>query len=181
MASRISCLTVALGLLLVPAVWERAQPRASHADAAAATPSTPAGGVDRELAAVQGIQAWVHVLSLSGADDPVRRAPTLFVLSDGAMQVLPDGMIDELLHSGGVDLRRAFLARSATDTRLSARDIAGKRIQLSTLDGRPLVIDATQGEVIVGDAEAIEIRALPDGRMLFILDDQILQGSAATE
>lgn len=181
MASRTSCAAVALSLVLVPAVWEPAQPRASHADAAAATPSTPTASADRELASVQGIQAWVHVLSLSVADDPVRRAPTLFVPSDDAMQVLPDGMIDELLHSNDGALRRAFLARSATDMRLSPRDIAGKRIQLSTLDGRPLVIDATEGEIIVGDAEAIEIRALPDGRTLFILDDQISQGSAATE
>jgi hypothetical protein len=181
MASRIGCLTLALGVLLLPAVWERAQPRLSHADAAAATPASPAVSVDRELAAVQGIQAWVRVLSMSGPDDPARRAPTLFVPSDGAMRLLPDGMIDELLRPSGDALRRAFLARSATGTRLSAQDIAGQRIQLSTLDGRPLVIDATQGEVIVGDAEAIEIRELPDGRTLFILDDRISEGSAATD
>jgi len=169
-------------VLLAPAVWEHAQPRPSHADAAAATPSAPAAAsVDPELASVQGIQAWVRVLSMSGADDPVRRAPTLFVPSDGAMRLLPDGMIDELLRPSGGALRRAFLARSATDIRLSAQDIAGKRIQLSTLDGRPLVIDATEGEVIVGDAEAIEIRELPDGRTLFILDDRISEGSAATD
>lgn len=181
MTSRISCLTVAFGLLLVPAVWEHAQPRLSRADTAAATPSAPVVSVDSELASVQGIQAWVHVLSLSDADDPVRRAPTLFVPSDSAMRLLPDGMSDELSRPAGIALRRAFLARSATDTRLSARDIAGKRVQLSTLDGRPLVIDATEGEVIVGDAEAIEIRQLPDGRTLFILDDCISQGSASTD
>lgn len=181
MALRIGCLTVALGLLLVPVVWERAQPHASYADTAAATPAMPAAEIDPALASVRGIQTWAHVLSLSRADDPVRRAPTLFVPSDNAMQLLPDGMIDELLRPGGADLRRAFLARSATDMRLSVRDIAGKRVQLATLDGRPLVIDATDGEIVVGDAEAIEIRALPDGRTLFILDDQISQGSVATE
>jgi hypothetical protein len=177
MASRISCVAIALGLILVPAGWERAQPRLSHADTAAATPSAPAASVDRELASVQGIQAWARILALSDADDPVRRAPTLFVPSDSAMRALPDGMIDELVHPNGWALRRAFLARSATDMRIDPKEMAGKRIQLATLDGRPLVIDATGGDIQVGDTEAIEIRALPDGRSLFILDQRISDGS----
>jgi hypothetical protein len=177
MALRIGCATLALALALVPAVWEQAQPRLSHADTAAATPSAPTASVDRELASVQGIQAWARILALSDADDPVRRAPTLFVPSDGAMRALPDGMIDELVHPNGWALRRAFLARSATDMRIELKEIAGKRIQLATLDGRPLVIDATGGDIQVGDTEAVEIRMLPDGRSLFILDHCISEGS----
>lgn len=177
MASRVGCATVAVVLVLVLAIWERGQPRASHAETAAATASAPAVSVDRELASVQGIQAWVRILSLTNADDPVRRAPTLFIPSDSAMHGLPDGMTDELVHPNGRALRRAFLARSATDMRIELKDLAGKRIQLSTLDGRPLVIDATGGDIRVGDTEAIEVRTLPDGRSLFILDACISEGS----
>jgi hypothetical protein len=32
------------------------------------------------------------------------------------------------------------------------------------------VIDATGEEVMVGDAEALDVRTLPDGRVLFVLD-----------
>lgn len=171
--------------MLVSAFWEPAQPRMSHADAAAATPAAPVADpvadVDRELAAVQGIQAWTHILSLSDADDPARRAPTLFVPSDSAMRILPDGMIKELVHPNGDELRRAFLARSATEARIELKDIAGKRIQLETLDSRLLVIDGTGGDIQVGDTEAIEIRALPDGRSLFILDHVITDGSVDPE
>jgi hypothetical protein len=177
MASRISCAAVALCLALVPAVWEHAQPRQSRADTAAATPPAPAANVDHELAAVQGIQGWARILSLSADDDPVRRAPTLFVPSDSALRALPDGMVDELVHPSGRALRRAFLARSATEMRIELKDIAGRRVQLATLDGRPLVIDATGGDIQVGDAEAIEIRTLPDGRSLFILDHVVTEGS----
>lgn len=177
MASRISCATVALALALVPAIWGRVEPRLSYAETAAATTSAPAVSVDRELASIQGIQAWVRVLSLTNADDPVRRAPTLFVPSDSAMHALPDDMTDELGRPNGRTLRRAFLARSATEMRIELKDIAGKRIQLSTLDGRPLVIDATGGDIRVGNTEAIEVRTLPDGRTLFVLDDCISEGS----
>ena len=54
--------------------------------------------------------------------------------------------------------------------RIAPNDLAGKRISVTTLDGRPLVIDATGEEVMVGDAEALDVRTLPDGRVLFVLD-----------
>lgn len=180
MASRLSCAAVALGLILIPAVWDHAQPRPSHADSPGANAPAPAA-TDRELGSVRGIQTWLRVLALTDTDDPVRKAPTLFVPSDAAMHALPDGMAEGLTDPAERELRRAFLARSATDQRIDLKQIAGRRIQLWTLDGRPLVIDATNGEIHVGDTEAIEIRTLPDGRSLFILDDRIIQGSAETD
>lgn len=179
MASRTRCVALALGLALIPVVWDQAQPHRSHADSPGAI--APAAAMDRELESVRGIQAWAHILALSDVDDPVRRAPTLFVPSDGAMRALPDGMAQELVDPEARELRRAFLARGATEMRIDLKQIAGRRIQLSTLDGRLLVIDATGGEIHVGDAEAIEIRTLPDGRALFILDDRITQGSVESD
>jgi hypothetical protein len=180
MAYRTRCVALALGLALIPVAWDQAQLRPSRADSPGAT-APAAAAVDRELASVRGIQAWAHILALSDVDDPVRRAPTLFVLSDGAMRALPDGMAQELVDPEARELRRAFLARGAADLRIDLKQIAGRRFQLSTLDGRLLVIDATGGEIHVGDAEAIEIRALPDGRALFILDDRITQGSVEAD
>lgn len=176
MALRINGLAVALSLALIPIAWDHAQPRESRADNPGAN-AQAVSAADHELESVRGIQVWVHVLALSAPDDPVRRAPTLFVPSDGAMRALPDGMAAELVDPGDQSLRRSFLARSASDVRVGLDELAGKRIQLSTLDGRPLVIDATGGEIRVGDTEAVEIRTLPDGRSLFILDDCISAGS----
>ena len=68
------------------------------------------------------------------------------------------------------DERRAFLARGSTDSHLTPEEIAGKRISVITLDGRPLTIDATGEELMVGDAEALDVRRLPDGKMLYVLD-----------
>ena len=71
---------------------------------------------------------------------------------------------------GNNDLRRAFLARGATDSRVSPEEIAGKRISIVTLDGRPLIIDATGEELMVGDSEALDVRRTPDGKVIYVLD-----------
>lgn len=161
-----------LGLALVPASLGQFQPARIHSDMRPEAVAV-AELVDEGIAAIGGIRDWARILALSEDDDPVRRAPTLFVPSDGALRLLPAGMLDALVDPARRELRRAFLARSATDARVTPEQIAGRRIQVSTLDGRPLVIDATGGEVHVGGAEALEIRVLPDGRAIFVLDDPI--------
>jgi hypothetical protein len=117
-----------------------------------------------------GIQTWTRMMELGGLDTFGKTPQTLFVPSDAAFRSIPTAEIRELMVPGSNDLRRAFLARGATDSRLTPEDIAGKRISVTTLDGRPLTIDATGGELMVGDAEALDVRKLPDGRVVFVLD-----------
>jgi len=117
-----------------------------------------------------GIQTWTRMMALGGLEDFGKSPQTLFVPSDAAFKSIPTEEIKELMEPGNNDLRRAFLARGATDSRVSPQDIAGKRISVITLDGRPLTIDATGEELMVGDAEALDVRKLPDGRMMFVLD-----------
>jgi uncharacterized surface protein with fasciclin (FAS1) repeats len=117
-----------------------------------------------------GIQTWTRMMELGGLDTFGKTPQTLFVPSDAAFRSIPTAEIRELMTPGSNDLRRAFLARGATDSRLTPEDIAGKRISVTTLDGRPLTIDATGEELMVGDAEALDVRKLPDGRVVFVLD-----------
>jgi uncharacterized surface protein with fasciclin (FAS1) repeats len=117
-----------------------------------------------------GIQTWTRMMELGGLDTFGKTPQTLFVPSDAAFRSIPTAEIRELMAPGSNDLRRAFLARGATDSRLTPEDIAGKRISVTTLDGRPLTIDATGEELMVGDAEALDVRKLPDGRVVFVLD-----------
>jgi hypothetical protein len=117
-----------------------------------------------------GIQAWTRLMALGGLEDFGKSPQTLFVPSDAAFKSIPTEEIKELMEPGNNDLRRAFLARGATDSRVSPQEIAGRRISVITLDGRPLTIDATGEELMVGDAEALDVRKLPDGRMMFVLD-----------
>ena len=117
-----------------------------------------------------GIQTWTRMMELGGLEAYGKAPQTLFVPSDAAFGTLPTDELKELLSPGASDRRRAFLARGATDSLLTPEEIAGKRVSVTTLDGRPLTIDATGEELLVGDAEALDVRRLPDGKVLYVLD-----------
>lgn len=165
-----------LGLALVPATLGQFQPVQVRSDQRSEVIAI-AERIDEGIAAVNGIDGWSRILALSADDDPVRRAPTLFVPSDGALRLLPAATMEALVDPSRPEPRRTFLERSASDERVTPEQIAGRRTLIATLDGRPLVIDATGAEIHVGSAEALEIRILPDGRSLFILDNPVDVGS----
>jgi uncharacterized surface protein with fasciclin (FAS1) repeats len=117
-----------------------------------------------------GIQTWTRMMELGGLENFGKAPQTMFVPSDDAFKTLPTDELNALLSPGQSDERRAFLARGSTDSRLTPEEIAGKRVSIITLDGRPLTIDATGEELLVGDAEALDVRRLPDGKVIFVLD-----------
>lgn len=117
-----------------------------------------------------GIQTWIKLIELDGKSETEKPARTLFVPSDEAFAALPPETLATLLAPGQAAERRAFLSRAGTATRISPEALAGQRITVRTLDDRLLVIDDRGGETLVGDAEALDIRELPDGRVLFVLD-----------
>ena len=117
-----------------------------------------------------GIQTWTRMMELGGLENFGKSPQTMFVPSDDAFETLPTDELKALLSPGRSDARRAFLARGSTDSRLTPEGIAGKRVSIITLDGRPLTIDATGEELMVGDSEALDVRRLPDGKVIFVLD-----------
>lgn len=119
---------------------------------------------------VDGIRTWTRMVQLGGLEAFGKSPQTLFVPSDAAFNSIPTEEIRELMAPANKDLRRAFLGRGATDSRVTPEQIAGRRISVTTLDGRPLTIDATGEELMVGDAEALAVRKLPDGRVMYVLD-----------
>ena len=117
-----------------------------------------------------GIRIWTRLMDLGGQEGFSGLALTLFVPSDNAFMTLPPADLSKLLAPDQRALRRAYLARAATDARISPQEIAGRRVSITTLDGRLLIIDATGGELMVGAAEAIDVQTLPNGLVMFVLD-----------
>jgi len=120
--------------------------------------------------AQSGLATWARLLALN-ADSPVMHARTLFIPSDDAFRHLPGETLTILVNPESTRQRERLLERGASAEPVSIDEIAGRRVQLKTLDGGLLTIDATSGEIYVGDAEAIAVQTLDDGRVIFVLDD----------
>lgn len=117
-----------------------------------------------------GIRTWTRIVSLGGLEDMDKQARTLFVPSDEAFDALPKEQVAALLTPSQRALRRAFLARAATDQLIVPDEINGRLISVTTLDGRLLTIDATNGELTIGDAEALDVRTRSDGSIVYVID-----------
>jgi Secreted and surface protein containing fasciclin-like repeats len=117
-----------------------------------------------------GLTTWAYLLALN-AGSAVKHARTLFIPSDDAFRHLPGETLTILLNAESRNERERLLERGASAEPVSINEIAGRRVQLKTLDGGLLTIDATSGEIHVGDAEAIAVQTLDDGRVIFVLDD----------
>lgn len=171
---RTSFVISAICLLIVGAgaAWQRTQAMTfdTGAEAQAMRTAPQAMRVADVVEGTEGIQTWTRIMELGGIEDLGKSPQTLFVPSDAAFTSLPVDELKELLAPGSSDLRRAFLARGATDSRLAPSEIAGRRVSVTTLDGRPLTIDATGEELMVGDAEVLDVRVLPNGKTVYVLD-----------
>jgi uncharacterized surface protein with fasciclin (FAS1) repeats len=170
---RISLFITAACLLIVGAgvvMGQRSQAMIVNIDASEATRVAEAARVADVTSGDGGIQTWTRMMELGGLENFGKSPQTMFVPSDDAFEALPTDELKALLSPGQSDQRRAFLARGATDSRLTPEGIAGKRVSIITLDGRPLTIDATGEELMVGDSEALDVRRLPDGKVIFVLD-----------
>ena len=166
---RASYLMAAICVALLGTATVEPQAKAMTGDTVESPQTT--GTADASMqTSVDGIRIWARIMELGRQEGFTRLALTMFVPSDAAFMTLPAGDLSKLLAPTGRDLRHAFLARAATDARISPREIAGKRVSITTLDGRLLAIDATGGELMVGDAEAIDVRTMSDGRVIYVLD-----------
>lgn len=170
---RISLFITAACLLIAGSgvvMGQRSEAMTMNIGGSEATRAAEATRVADVTPGTSGIQTWTRMMELGGLENFGKAPQTMFVPSDAAFQTLPTDELKALLSPGRSDARRAFLARGATDSRLTPEEIAGKRVSVITLDGRPLTIDATGEELLVGDAEALDVRRLPDGKMIFVLD-----------
>ena len=100
-------------------------------------------GTFNTLVAALGAAGLVEVLK---GDGPF----TVFAPTDDAFAALPSGTVEMLLKPENKDKLVSILTYHALAGKVTSADIAGKKMEVATLNGQPAMVDATSGVKIDG-------------------------------
>jgi uncharacterized surface protein with fasciclin (FAS1) repeats len=117
-------------------------------------PPPPPADILTTAARTGEFDTLVSALRVTGVAATLQsRGPlTLFAPTDAAFAALPEGTMETLLLPENQDKLAQLLSYHILQTRVSARDLAGSRLALPTLEGDAVEIDATGPKVRVDRA-----------------------------
>ncbi len=107
--------------------------------------------VDTAVAAGQ-FQTLVAAVQAAGLVETLKgEGPfTVFAPTDAAFAALPEGTVENLLKPENKDMLVAVLTYHVIPGKVMAADIAGKKLDVATVQGSNLAIDATNGVMVDG-------------------------------
>lgn len=117
---------------------------------------------------VAAVQAAGLVETLKG-DGPF----TVFAPNDAAFAALPAGTVENLLKPENKDMLVAVLTYHVVPGKMMAADIAGKKLDVATVQGSTLAIDATNG-VMVDMAAVIAADIETSNGVIHVIDKVVL-------
>jgi uncharacterized surface protein with fasciclin (FAS1) repeats len=168
MALKLLAAIAALGLAAVPAYAEhREKKEAVKGDI-----------VDTAVAAGQftTLVAAVQAAGLEGA----LRAPgpiTVFAPTDAAFAALPAGAVEDLLKPENKEKLTAILTYHVASGKTKSKDLAGKKLDVTTLNGATVAVDGTNG-VRVGDAKVVTADIYASNGVIHVIDAVLLPPAA---
>ena len=121
-----------------------------------------AGSFDTLVAAVE---AAGLVETLKG-DGPF----TVFAPTDEAFAQLPEGTLDSLLQPENRDQLVALLTYHVVPGKVMSSDIAGQEMEVATVQGSPVSIDASDGAVKVDRATVTQADLETDNGVIHVID-----------
>jgi uncharacterized surface protein with fasciclin (FAS1) repeats len=124
--------------------------------------ATNAGSFDTLIAAVE---AAGLVETLKG-EGPF----TLFAPTDEAFARLPEGTVDSLLQPENKDQLVALLTYHVVPGKVMSSDIAGQEMEVETVQGSPVSIDASDGAVKVDEATVTQADVETDNGVIHVID-----------
>lgn len=98
---------------------------------------------------------------------------TVFAPTDEAFAALPEGTVEQLLLPESRDQLVAVLTYHVIPGRVMSADIAGQTLQVETLQGQSLSIDATNG-VTVDQAKVIAADIEASNGVIHVIDAVVL-------
>ncbi|MFN3960983.1 MAG: fasciclin domain-containing protein [Parvularculaceae bacterium] len=164
MALKLLAAVAALGLAAVPA-YAGNHEKKEMAKADIIDTAVGAGQFNTLVAAVQA----------AGLEESLR-APgkkTVFAPTDAAFAALPAGTVETLLKPENKDKLVAILTYHIVDGKTKSADLAGKKLSVTTLNGAPLAIDATNG-VKVGGAKVVTADVYASNGVIHVIDAVLL-------
>jgi len=116
--------------------------------------------------------AAVQAAGLEGA----LRAPgpiTVFAPTDAAFAALPAGTVETLLKPENKDKLVAILTYHVVDGKTKSKDLAGKQLNVTTLNGAAVAVDGTNG-VKVGAANVVKADIYASNGVIHVIDTVLL-------
>jgi uncharacterized surface protein with fasciclin (FAS1) repeats len=98
---------------------------------------------------------------------------TVFAPTDEAFAKLPEGTVDDLLKPENKDQLVAILTYHVVPGKTMSSDIAGKELEVATVEGSEVTIDATDGAVKVDDATVTQADIETDNGVIHVIDTVI--------
>jgi uncharacterized surface protein with fasciclin (FAS1) repeats len=117
---------------------------------------------------VAAVQAAGLVDTLKG-DGPF----TVFAPSDDAFAALPAGTVESLLEPANKDKLTAVLTYHVIPGKVMAADIAGKSMDVATVNGQTIAVDATNG-VMINNATVTAADIAASNGVIHVIDTVLL-------
>ena len=99
---------------------------------------------------------------------------TVFAPTDEAFAKLPAGTIETLLKPENKAQLVAVLTYHVVPGKTMSSDIAGKKLEVATVQGEMVMIDASNGAVMVDEATVIQADVETDNGVIHVIDTVIL-------
>ena len=99
---------------------------------------------------------------------------TVFAPTDEAFAKLPDGTIEGLLKPENKDKLIAILTYHVIPGKVMAGDVAGKKLNVATLQGGTVAVDAMYGGVVINDATVVAADIEASNGVIHVIDRVIL-------
>jgi uncharacterized surface protein with fasciclin (FAS1) repeats len=99
---------------------------------------------------------------------------TVFAPTDEAFAKLPEGTVENLLKPENKDQLVAVLTYHVVPGKTMSSDIAGKELEVETVQGQTVAIDASDGAVMVEEANVVQADIETDNGVIHVIDAVIL-------
>ena len=99
---------------------------------------------------------------------------TVFAPTDEAFAKLPEGTVEDLLKPENQDQLKAILTYHVVPGKTMSSDLAGKELEVKTVQGETIAIDASDGTVMVDDATVVQADIETDNGVIHVIDTVLM-------